>query len=623
MGEHFAMNTYESPELSGVKLEDPVLAGRIESCMTRTIPSAAAKAVETGRIDAFDLEHYHGERHIYWDSDVAKILEGIAYALRLRPDEKLAALFKSWTEKIISCQCADGYLNSYFTAVCPEDRWKTLSTRHELYCAGHLMEAAVAGRDLPGGGAFLDAVCRYADLICDTFGLEKGKRRGWPGHEEIELALVKLYRATGNRRYLDQAAYFIDDRGTEPNVFAAEEPPAGTILAVQQADKPVREMTEAYGHAVRAVYLYAGMADVARETDDGELLNVCEKLFDSIRTRKMYVTGGIGSSFQGERFTRDYDLFNGSMMYAESCAAMGLCQLALRLFNITGKYLYMDVLETALYNGALSGISLAGDDFFYTNYLEVDDNLVCYNSGSPVRQKWFNCSCCPTSFCRFIPQMGRFIYSVAEDEISVNIPAANTAELRLKDRSVKLKIEGNYPYSGNVRIVVETAGAFTLRLRIPGWCRAWRLAVGGERYTEPVIKRDWNAGEAVEFDLDMPVDVVYSDPRVTGNLGRAALRRGPVVYALEEIDQSCPVRELVLCPDRPMSIVSAPDLPAGTPAIRGTALREVFPEKTLYTVTPPRCEETVFTAVPYALWQNRGKTNMCVWNRILSSPPRP
>ena len=613
------MNMYESPAFSGVRFEDPVLAGRIEHCLETTIPSSAAKAAETGRVDAFDLEHYHGARHIYWDSDTAKILEGVAYALALRPDEKLAALFKSWTEKIISCQCADGYLNSYFTAVEPGERWNNLSTRHELYCAGHLMEAAVAGRDLPGGKAFLDAVCRYADLICDTFGPEKGRRRGWPGHEEIELALVKLYRATGNRRYLDQAAYFINDRGTLPNVFAAEGA-AEPFLVNVQADKPVREMTEAYGHAVRAVYLYTGMADLARETGDGELLNVCEKLFENIRSRKMYVTGGIGSSFQGERFTSDYDLANGSLMYAESCAAMGLCQLASRLFNMTGKKPYMDVLETALYNGVLSGISLAGDDFFYTNYLEVDDNLVCYNSGSPVRRKWFDCSCCPTSFCRFIPQMGRFIYSLGDDEISVNIPAANTAELNLAGRTVKLRIEGDYPYSGNVRIVVETQGAFTLRLRIPGWCRAWRLAVGGEKFTEPVIKRNWRAGEVVEFDLDMPVDIVYSNPRVTGNLGRAALRRGPVVYALEERDQSCPVRELILRPDRPMSLVPAPGLPAGTLAVRGSALRELFPENGLYTVAAPRYEETVFTAIPCALWQNRGKTNMCVWNRILTSP---
>ena len=489
------MNMYESPAFSGVRLADPVLAGRIANCIEKTIPSSAARAVETGRIDAFDLAHYHGERHIYWDSDVAKILEGIAYALRLRPDEKLAALFGSWTKKIVSCQCPDGYLNSYFTAVKPEGRWKTLSTQHELYCAGHLMEAAVAGRDLPGGKAFFDAVCRYADLICDTFGRGKNQRRGWPGHEEIELALIKLYRATGNRRYLEQAAYFIDDRGTAPNVFSAEAGVTEPFLVNVQADRPVREMTGAYGHAVRAVYLYAGMADLARETGDAGLLNVCEKLFDSIRSRRMYVTGGIGSSFQGERFTGDYDLVNGSLMYAESCAAMGLCQLASRLFDMTGKTLYLDVLETALYNGVLSGISLAGDGFFYTNYLEVDENLVCYNSGSPVRQKWFNCSCCPTSFCRFLPQMGRFLYSVRGDEIAVNIPAANTAELKLADRTVKLRIEGDYPYSGKVRIVVETSGVFTLRLRIPGWCRAWRLAVGDKTYTEPVITKDWQAGE--------------------------------------------------------------------------------------------------------------------------------
>lgn len=261
--------------------------------------------------------------------------------------------------------------------------------------------------------------------------------------------------------------------------------------------------------------------------------------------------------------------------------------------------------------------SLDGDDFFYTNYLEVDDNLVCYNSGSSVRRKWFDCSCCPTSYCRFLPQIGRFIYSVRDDEIVVNIPAANSAELPLKSLTVKLRIEGDYPYSGKVKIVVDTTGTFTLRVRIPGWCRAWHLAVKDETFANPVITRNWRAGEIVELDLDMPVEVVYSNPHVTGNLGRAALRRGPVVYALEEIDQTSPVRELVICADRPMTIIPVRDLPLGTQAIRGMALHEVFTDGELYTVHAPRYEETNFIAIPYALWQNRGKTNMCVWNRIL------
>ena len=477
------------------------------------------------------------------------------------------------------------------------------------------MEAAVAAKDLPGGKKLLDAMCRYADYICDTFGAGENQRRGWPGHEEIELALIKLYRATGNERYLKQAEYFINDRGTAPNYFVEENPAAEGMLVNLQADKPVREMTEAYGHAVRAVYLYTGMADLAAETNDTELINVCEKIFDNIRKKRMYVTGGIGSSFKGETFTKDYDLANSSLMYAESCAAMGLVQLAVRLFNITGKSHYMDVLETALYNGVLSGISLSGDEFFYTNYLEVDENLSTYNYGSPVRQKWFSCSCCPTSFCRFLTQTGKFIYSVGENEICINIPAANTAELPLNGKTVKLKIESLYPYDGKVRITVESTGDFTLKLRIPGWCRSWQIRCGEKSYTEPVISRQWQAGDVVDFDLDMPIDIVYSNPKVTNNAGRVALRRGPLVYALEEIDQTSPVREMLIETGKPMTLVPAAGLPEGTLAIRGSALREYFAEDELYTTCKPRYSQVAFTAIPYALWQNRGKTNMCVWNR--------
>ena len=337
------MKKYSSCEFFRVKLADPVLKKRQDICMDSTIPAAVDKAVETNRLNAFDLAGYHGERHIYWDSDVAKILEGIAYALTLRPDDRLQKTLEDWIDKIVSCQQEDGYLNSYFAGENADKRWTNLQTWHELYCAGHLIEAAVAAKDLPGGKKLLDAMCRYADYICDTFGKEEGKRRGWPGHEEIELALIKLYHATGNKRYLEQASYFIDDRGTEPNVFLEENPHSGMLVNLQ-ADKPVREMTDAYGHAVRAVYLYSGMADVAGETGDTELLAACERIFENIRTRRMYVTGGIGSSFKGETFTRDYDLHNSSLMYAESCAAMGLVHLAVRLFNITGKSSYLDVL---------------------------------------------------------------------------------------------------------------------------------------------------------------------------------------------------------------------------------------------------------------------------------------
>ena len=610
------MNNYNSPGFANIRLNDPILKKRLDICIKSTIPAAVSKTVETNRINAFDIENYHGERHIYWDSDVAKVLEGIANALTIQPDEKLLALLTEWIDKIVACQQNDGYLNSYFSGENASDRWKNLRSWHELYCAGHLMEAAVAAKDLPGGKKLLDAMCRYADYICDVFGPGKNQRRGWPGHEEIELALIRLFKATGNRRYLEQAQYFINDRGTTPNVFLEEDPGFSGMLTNLQADKPVREMTEAYGHAVRAVYLYTGMVDLASETNDSQLLAVCEKIFDNIRTRRMYVTGGIGSSFRGETFTKDYDLANGSLMYAESCAAMGLVQLAYRLFNCTGKDIYLDVLETALYNSVPAGISLAGEEFFYTNYLEVDSNLQTYNYGSPVRQKWFSCSCCPTSFCRFLTQTGKFLYSVSDSEICVNIPAANSAEFSLHGQPVKLRIEGNYPYDGKIRIFVESDASFSLRLRIPGWCRSWQIRCGGIVYDTPVLSRQWHTGDVVEFDLDMPIDTVFCNPKVTNNTGRIALRRGPVVYALEEIDQSSPVRELIIDLQKTMSLTNIAGLPDGTPAISGSAVREFFEDDELYSTSSPKYQSVSFTAIPYALWQNRGPSNMSVWLRF-------
>ena len=613
------MNKYNSPGFAHIRLADPVLEKRLDVCIKSTIPAAVSKTIETNRINAFDIKNYHGERHIYWDSDVAKVLEGIANALTIQPDEKLLSVLTDWIDKIVDCQQEDGYLNSYFSGENASDRWKNLRSWHELYCAGHLMEAAVAAKDLPGGKKFLDAMCRYADCICDIFGPGENQRRGWPGHEEIELALIRLYQATGNKRYLKQAQYFINDRGTTPNVFLEEDPGFTGMLINLQADKPVREMTEAYGHAVRAVYLYAGMVDLAKETNDSELLAVCEKIFDNIRTKRMYVTGGIGSSFKGETFTKDYDLANGSLMYAESCAAMGLVRLACRLFNCTGKDIYLDVLETALYNSVPAGISLAGEEFFYTNYLEVDSNLQTYNYGSPVRQKWFSCSCCPTSFCRFLTQTGKFLYSVSDNEICVNIPAANFSELSVGSQTVKLSIEGKYPYDGKIRIVIESDALFTLRLRIPGWCRSYQIKCAGTVYDNPVISRQWHAGDVVEFDLDMPIDTLFCNPKVTNNTGRIALRRGPVVYALEEIDQSAPVRELIIDTQEPMTLTSVTGLPEGTPAISGSAIREFFEDDSLYSVSSPEYQTLPFIAIPYALWQNRGPSNMSVWLRFFFS----
>ena len=609
------MKKLEAPLIGDVRLSDGVLALRQKKALTSTIPSAIKKAEDSGRIASFDLVNYHGLREYFWDSDTAKILEGIAYALKLEKNDELQKTFEKWVDQIVSCQQEDGYLNSYISGAVPENRWKSLNRIHELYCAGHLIEAAIAGRDLPGGEKLFQAMCRYADYIDSVFGLEEGKRRGWPGHEEIELALIKLYRVTGNERYLKLASYFINDRGTSPNVFPEDEWQYEIMRGIRQADKPVREQQDAQGHSVRAVYLYSGMADTAYETGDAELLAHCEKLFDSICNKRMYITGGIGSTFHHEAFTRDYDLSNGALMYAESCAAMGLVQLSRRLFNLTGKTKYLDVLETALYNGVLSGVSLAGDTYFYSNYLEVDEATSFYNFGAPERQPWFSCPCCPTSFSRFLPQLGTFIYSMSDDALYVNIPAANRSELMVGNLPVKVEITGNYPYDGNISINLQSAGEFTLNLRIPSWCRSYSVKVNGEKVETVSLHRCWQSGDCVELSLDMPVEVIRANPKITGNLGRVALKRGPLVYTLEEIDQKYPVRELLIDTSQEFETVPFEGLPEGTVAIRGKAFREKLPGDELYFSALPEYEKTEFCAVPYALWQNRGKSNMCVWNR--------
>ena len=362
--------------LAAIQLHDSVFAPRQKTGHDVTIPSCLKRCRETGRIDAFRLQWKKGDPnppHVYWDSDVAKVLEGMAEMLMIHPDPAMEKELDELVDLIVSAQRDDGYLNVHFTVVEPEKRWSNLGDWHELYCAGHLIEAAVAHFQATGSRKFLDAMCRYADYIASVFGPAPGQKRGYPGHEEIELALVRLYRTTGETRYLNLAKYFIDERGADPNYFSeTEKSIPRDFLSNRQAHKPVREQEQAVGHAVRAVYLYCGMVDVAVETRDCVLLNAAIRLFDNLSRRRMYITGGIGSTSIGEAFTTDFGLPNDTA-YAESCAAIGLAMFAKRLLDVTNEGKYADVLERVLYNNALSGISLSGDEFFYVNLLEVND----------------------------------------------------------------------------------------------------------------------------------------------------------------------------------------------------------------------------------------------------------
>ena len=627
---------YTTPQdINEARLTAGPLARRQRIALDTTIPATMAKTIETGRLDAFRLQWRPDQPHamekmphIFWDSDTAKVLEGMAAALALRPDAALEAEYDRWVDIIVSAQQPDGYLNVHFTVVAPEKRFTNLHDWHELYCCGHLIEAAVAGYALLGKRKLLDCLCRYADYLAGYFG--PGRHRGWPGHEEIELALMKLHRVTGKAEYLELARYFVDDRGTEPHFFIEEEKTQADSRCdrtLNQTHAPVRRQTTVEGHAVRAMYLFAGAADVAGATGDRELLQACEAVFENLRSRRMYITGGLGSCFAGERFSTDYDLSNGAMMYAESCASIGLVFFCQRMLNLTGEEKYADVLERALFNGVLAGISLSGDKFFYTNYLEVDENLCCYNSGSPVRREWFNCSCCPTNFARFLTQMQQHVFSVSDNELRLHLPVdAEICHQFAGGAVARLAVSGGYPYNGKVAVEVLADGEYTLSLRLPGWCENAVVQMNGESVHDGAggkylpLKRRWSKGDQVTLDLELAARFCRCNSRVTTNAGRVAVMRGPVVYCVESRNLPGEVRDFLVDTSRPPELAAMPpNLPRDARALRLFGELEVPPadEPLYYSGVLPRKPCTAL-AIPYALWNNCGPSNMAVWLRSLS-----
>ena len=604
------MNAVSAPALPDVALRDAALAPRLAACLRTTIPTSIEKCRETGRLDAFRLAWKPGDPgwpHIFWDSDVAKVLEGAALALLADPSDPggaRRAQLDALARLVVSAQQPDGYLNTHFTQVEPQNRFSCLRLDHELYCAGHLVEAAVAHHAATGETFFLDAARRYADYLARTFGRGPGRRRGIPGHEEIELALVKLFDATGERRYLDLAAYFLDDRGADPSVFSLDTRGPAKIDRDRyfQDDAPVREQRDAHGHAVRATYLFCGMVDVAVRTGDRALFDAAVRIFDNLVGRRMYVTGGIGSYAAGEAFGEDFDLPQDS--YAESCAAMGVALLARRLLSATGEARYAEVLERELYNAVPVGIGLSGERFFYANKMEVLGGGAENENERFARVPWFSCSCCPTSFCRFLPQLGSFLWSLAPEGPRLEIPAAS----RLAWRGAAFEVEGGYPADGRVAIVVRTppAAPFALSLRIPAWCPRAALRLNGEALPAPApgayatLRRAWKDGDRVELDLEMPARLVRADPRVESCRGKAALVRGPVVHCLESADNpALDLRAFAL----PAALSAEPEV-------------EFLPTEWEGGTRAPRLRLSgaggpVF--VPYALWGNRGPAFMRTW----------
>jgi len=615
---------------SDVHLTDDFWAPRLEINRTVTIPHLARQNEDTGRIDNFrkaaGLMEGPFEGRRFNDSDVYKSVEAASYALAQTYDPALDAQLDDLIALIAASQMEDGYLFPAYT-IDPDNppegvsttRWElTNSNSHELYGNGHMIEAAVAHYRATGKRTLLDVAIRAADHIDRVFGPEPGQRHDTSGHEEIELALVKLYDVTNEPRYLALARFFLDERGGE---HTSPGDPEDSPLArydnriYRQDHLPVTRQTEAVGHSVRAMYLYTGMADVAARTEAPGYREALDALWDDVAAKKMYLTGGIGAAESMESFGAAYELPNQSA-YAETCAAIGLDMWNHRMFLATGDARYLDVMERILYNGFLSGVSLAGNAFFYTNPLESD--------GDRQRREYFDVACCPSNLARLMGQLPGFVYAHEGARVYVNLFIGSEAGIELPDGPLRLTQQTRYPWEGTVSLQVMPAEAsdFELRIRIPGWARDQpvpsdlytfadsydaqpTLRVNGQSVALEmdggfaVLERRWTPGDTVELNLPMPVRRVAAHPNVTNNTGRLALQRGPLVYAIEAVDNGGTALDVALPADAGLSTEHRPEMLGGVTVVRGRGMRGG--------------RDVELLAVPYFAWANRGPGEMAVW----------
>ncbi len=638
-----------SVELSKVAIRDPFWSKQVDLLQSEILPyqwealndriegAPVSHCIENFKIAAGRSEgNFYGE--VFQDTDVAKWLEAVGYSLACHPDAELEKTADEVIDLIADAQCEDGYLNTCFTIRAPEMRWTHLAEGHELYTAGHMIEAAIAYYQGTGKRKMLDCMCRFADLIVDTFGPGIDQIHGYPGHEEIEIALIRLWQVTGEKKYLDQAKYFIDIRGVGENYFLDEmSRPNHKVFfadfenynpAYSQSHLPVRDQKTAEGHAVRAVYMCCAMADLADAYQDESLKKACETLWDNIVTKRMYLTGGIGSSGKLERFTTDYDLPN-EYNYCESCASIGLALFGLRMNRISKEGRYMDVAERALYNSVLGGISLDGKNYFYVNPLEVWPDACMEGTSKehvkPVRQKWFSVACCPTNIARTLASLGQYVYAVDDEErdLYVNLFVSNEADVSFGDEDpVHVSLETRFPWTNELRLSftgVKEDG-MTVRIRIPDYAKNYRVfrgetpvgcADGSGYWSVPV---EGNCDITVSFEA--PAHFVYANPEVRRDEGKTAIVRGPLVYCLEECDNGANLPAISADTNAPLS-ESDSDLFGGCVTVQGTGrrIREDSWTGELYGDRKPESGEVSFTAIPYPYWNNRGPGEMLVWLR--------
>ncbi len=587
------------------------------------------------RIAAGDEKgRFHG--FVFQDTDLAKWLEAVAYSLSLNKDPELEGEADGAIELIARAQRADGYLNTYFTIREPGKEFTNLREGHELYTAGHMMEAACAYYENTGKDRFLKICIKLADLICEVFHEER-YQNAVPGHQEIELGMIRMYRATGDRKYLDMAKEFIDRRGTEPNylvheheredwtdVFHNSDP---YFPAYGQCDEPVRRQKTARGHAVRAMYMYSAMADLAWEYQDDTLLDACKTLYEDIVTKQMYLTGGVGSSGLYERFTTAYDL-PSDRNYAESCASIGLAMFCSRMAQITHEEKYIATMETALYNTVAAATALDGEHFFYVNPLEVwPDNCLPYTSMAhvkPVRQKWFGCACCPPNLARTYASIGSYICHTDDHRVWINLHAGIEIRTEIDGHPVHLHIQTKMPWSGETSAVVDNPGHVqgAIMLRIPQYAENPVITLGDGRTmrSEPGTFAEIHlTDEKLTFTLcfDMPAHFIYADPRVRADAGKVAVVKGPLVYASEEIDNGKNLAAFAIDTVKPLRETSCSGLPEGCLCIvaSGEKLMEADNRRALYTTDKPRTTRAELRLIPYCFWGNRKPGEMMVWHR--------
>ncbi len=608
--------------IKNVKLTDKFWLPIIKKVQEKTIEYAIHKCEEEGRLDNFLIAGKQKEGTVkgqmpFDDTDVYKIVEGASNTLISEPNPKLEKLLDSLISIIKIGQEKDGYLTTWRTInpskppapwvpVIEGKRWESLQISHELYNSGHLIEAAVVHNKATGKRNFLDIALKNADLLVATFGNDKSQVQGVPGHQIVETGLVKLYQLTNNKSYLNLAKYFLDNRGNPKNHKLYGD--------YSQDHIPVVQQDEAVGHAVRAVYMYAGMTDIAAIENDSAYYNAVTKLWNNVVTKKMYITGGIGAKPEGEAFGKNYELPNLTG-YNETCAAIGNVYWNHRLHNISGNADYFDVIERSLYNGLISGLSLNGKKFFYPNALE-SDGIYKFNRGACTRQSWFDCSCCPTNLIRFIPSIPGLIYSKSDKAIYVNLYATNTATIEFKKTNIQINQKTNYPWDGKVTVFVspKVATNFTLKLRIPSWARnqvlpgdlysyknnsstRTKLSINGKSTNYKIdngyiiINKIWKKSDTVILEFPMEVKQVITNPEVTDNRGKVALEYGPIVYAIEEIDNATAFDSATINTNDTFKIKKEETLLEGVNIIQTDKLR----------------------AIPYYLWSNRGVGKMKVW----------